>query len=102
MSARGLIACRKTKYGVPHAVGCRILGVSQSWFCKWRDHAPTIRRRRRADLDAAITAAFEASGGIYGSPRIARDLHERGRRVSVEHSRGADGGARPGGSGAAH
>ncbi|MEV4010708.1 IS3 family transposase [Nonomuraea angiospora] len=37
----------------------------------------------REDLDAAITAGFEASGATYGSPRITRDLHEHGWRVSV-------------------
>ncbi|WP_031169912.1 IS3 family transposase, partial [Streptosporangium roseum] len=83
MSVAAFIASQKTEHGVPHAVACRILEVSQSWFYKWRDHRPGPRRQRREDLDAAITAAFEASGATYGSPRITRDLHERGWRVSA-------------------
>lgn len=76
------ISSQKTDYGVPHALTCRALSVSQSWYYKWRDRAPTARQQRRADLDAAIEARFTASGGTYGSPRITRDLHEAGWRVS--------------------
>ncbi|GHE26078.1 transposase [Streptosporangium violaceochromogenes] len=83
MSVAAFIASQKTEHDVPHATACRILGVSQSWFYKWRDRAPGVRRRRRDELDAAITAAFEASGGTYGSPRITRDLREHGWQVSV-------------------
>ncbi|MFD8533121.1 IS3 family transposase [Streptosporangium canum] len=83
MSVAAFIASQKTEHGVPHAVACRILEVSQSWFYKWRDHRPGPRRQRREDLDAAIAAAFEASGATYGSPRITRDLHEHGWRVSA-------------------
>ncbi|GAA2702551.1 hypothetical protein GCM10010412_100670 [Nonomuraea recticatena] len=76
------ISSQKTDYGVPHALTCRALGVSQFWYYKWRDRAPTARQQRRADLDAVIEARFIASGGTYGSPRITRDLHEAGWRVS--------------------
>ncbi|WP_239321361.1 IS3 family transposase, partial [Planomonospora parontospora] len=62
------------------------MGVSQSWFYKWKDRiggaAPTGREQRRARLDAGIGRLFAASGGTYGSPRITRDLHELGWRVS--------------------
>jgi transposase InsO family protein len=58
------------------------LGVSQSWYYKWRDRAPTARQQRRKDLDAEIEAKFTASDGTYGSPRITRDLHEQGWRIS--------------------
>lgn len=64
--------------GKSTASAAKDLGVSQSWFHEWRDRAPTVQRRRRADLDAAVTTGFDA----YGSPRIARDLNEHGRRVS--------------------
>jgi len=53
-----------------------------SWFYKWHDRAPTERAKRRERLDAAVAAAFRASGGTYGSPRIHPDLTERGWRVS--------------------
>ncbi|MDP9842333.1 transposase InsO family protein [Streptosporangium lutulentum] len=76
------ISSQKTEHDVPHAVTCRALGVSQSWYYKWRDRAPTARQQRRKDLDAEIAAKFTASGGTYGSPRITRDLHEQGWRIS--------------------
>jgi hypothetical protein len=27
------------QHGIPHAVSCRALGVSQAWFHKWHQHA---------------------------------------------------------------
>ncbi|GAA3077380.1 hypothetical protein GCM10017600_07830 [Streptosporangium carneum] len=83
VSVAAFIASQKTEHGVPHATACRILGVSQSWFYKWRDRAPGDRQRWREELDAAITAAFEDSGRTYGSPRITHDLREHGWQVSV-------------------
>ncbi|GAT69511.1 integrase [Planomonospora sphaerica] len=83
MSVAAFIRSQKTGYGISHVVSCRALGVSQSWFYKWKDRAPTSREQRRADLDAVIEKRFAASGGTYGSPRITRDLREDGWRVSV-------------------
>ena len=39
-------------------------------FSKWRDRPPTPAARRRAAVDAAVRASFDASGGTYGSPRV--------------------------------
>jgi putative transposase len=64
-------------------VTCRALGLSESWFYKWRDRPPTGRDRRRAELADAIRAVFDASGGTYGSPRVALDLWAAGWQVSV-------------------
>ncbi|MBP2706930.1 IS3 family transposase [Microbispora sp. RL4-1S] len=83
MSVAAFIASQKTEHDVPHVLTCRVLGVSQAWFYKWRDRAPTARRQRQDRLDEAIAARFTASAGTYGSPRIARDLHQDGWRVSV-------------------
>jgi transposase InsO family protein len=58
------------------------LGVSQSWFYKWRDRPPTARQKRRSTLAAAVRQVFDASGGTYGSPRIADELRDRGWQVS--------------------
>ena len=69
-----LIAANRTHLGVPHAASCRLLGVSESWFYKWRARAPTLRELRRRDLDRAVLAAFVASDGTYGSPRAAEEL----------------------------
>ncbi|MEV5743482.1 IS3 family transposase [Microbispora rosea] len=60
--------------------------MSQSWFYKWKNRidveVPTAREQRRNDLDAEIIRLFGASGRTYGSPRITRDLHQAGWRVS--------------------
>ncbi len=85
MSVVSFIASQRTDYRVPHAVCCRLLGVSESWFYKWQHRPPTARQQRRAELDAAVKAAFDDSGGTpgtYGSPRVWEDLIADGWQVS--------------------
>jgi len=86
MSVASFVASQRTEHGVPHAFCCRVLGPSESWFYKWRDRPPTLRATRRAELDAAVKASFDDSGGnpgTYGSPRVWEDLIEAGWKVSV-------------------
>jgi putative transposase len=86
LSVATFIAAQRTEHRVPHAKCCRWLGVSESWFYKWHDREPTARQRRRAELDAAVKAFFDDSGGTpgtYGSPRVFEDLVEAGWRVSL-------------------
>lgn len=83
MTVAGFISSQRTDHAVPHAVTCRALGLSESWFYKWHNRQPTGRDRRRADLADAIRAVFDASGGTYGSPRVALELWAAGWRVSV-------------------
>ncbi len=82
MSVAGFIASQRTEHSVPHAVACRALGVSESWFCKWRDRPPTRRDDQRVRLTAAVQKVFDDSGGTYGSPRIGIELRESGWQVS--------------------
>jgi putative transposase len=85
MTVASFIASQRTDHGVPHAVSCRALDVPESTFYKWRDRPPTPRQARRAELDAAVKASFDDSGGspgTYGSPRVWEDLVEAGWRVS--------------------
>lgn len=82
MSLAAFIASQRTDHRVPHTVACRALGVSESWFYKWKDRPPSTRQQRRAELDAAVKARFDASKGRYGSPRVWEDLVEDGWRVS--------------------
>jgi putative transposase len=77
------IQCQRTMFGIPHAIACRALEVSQSWFYKWINRAPTARQQRRSRLDEEIRRLFTVSGGTYGSPRITDDLHDAGWKVSV-------------------
>ncbi|MEQ4306316.1 IS3 family transposase [Plantactinospora sp. B6F1] len=83
MTVARFVAAQRTEHAVPHAVTCRALGLSEAWFYKWRDRRPTARQTRRDALDEAIRAAFDASGGTYGSPRVTQDLHADGWQVSV-------------------
>ena len=82
MSVSAHIAAQRTDHGVPHAVACRALGVAESTFYKWLNRPPTPAERRRAGLDAAVKACFDASGGTYGSPRVRAQLRRDGPAVS--------------------
>jgi transposase InsO family protein len=76
------IASQREAHGIPHAVSCRALGVSQSWFYKWKDRGLPPRAARRARLKAEIARLFAGRGGKDGSPRITAALREAGWRVS--------------------
>jgi transposase InsO family protein len=85
MTVASFIAAQRAEDRVPHAVSCRALAVSESTFYKWHNRPPTPRQARRAELDAAVKASFDESGGTpgtYGSPRVWEDLVEAGWRVS--------------------
>jgi transposase InsO family protein len=82
VSLAAFIADQRTSHGVPYALACRALCVSQSWFYKWHDRAPTATDQRRTELDAAVAEAFEASHGLHGSPRIHADLRAGRWQVS--------------------
>ncbi|MFI6744544.1 IS3 family transposase [Nonomuraea sp. NPDC050451] len=76
------IESQRAEFGVPHKICFRALGVSPSWFYKWKNRRPTARQERRAHLDEEIRRHFAASGGTYGSPRITQDLRAEGWKLS--------------------
>lgn len=85
MTLAGFIASQRTDHGVPHAVACRALEVSESWLYKWlnRDHPPpSLARRQR--LDGLVKAAFDDSKGTYGSPRVHAELVAAGETVNIK------------------
>jgi putative transposase len=82
VSVASFVAAQRTEHGVPHALTCRALELSESWFYKWRDRPLTLRQVRRRALDAEVRRSFEESDGDYGSPRVRADLHQWGWRVS--------------------
>ena len=84
MSVVSHIAAQRTNHGVPHAVSCRLLGVSESWFYKWRSRRPTATEQRRAELDIKVRIVFETSNRTYGSPRVCAQLRSDGERVSAK------------------
>jgi hypothetical protein len=69
MSVAAFISSQRTMHGVPHAVTCRALGVSQSWFYKWHGRQPSPRQQRRQELADAIRAV-ETSKNPSPSPRV--------------------------------
>jgi putative transposase len=77
-----LIAAQRDEHQIPHAVACRALGVSRSWFCKWKTVRLPPRAQRRELLAAEVKRLFGLHGGRYGSPRITADLRDAGWRVS--------------------
>ena len=78
----GFIAAQRVAHGVPHAVSCRALGVSRSWFYKWRDGVLPPRAVRRERLKAEVARLFAQREGRDGSPRVTAALREDGWRVS--------------------
>jgi putative transposase len=82
VSVAQFIACQRTEHGVPHALTCRALGVSQSWYYKWHDRPATAGQQRRQRLTEAIRRIFETSGRTYGSPRVGDELREHRWQVS--------------------
>jgi len=76
------IASQRAGHGIPHAVSCRALGVSQSWFYKWKDGDRSPRHQRRERLKAEIARLFARRKGKDGSPRITAALRDAGWRVS--------------------
>jgi transposase InsO family protein len=77
-----LIAAQRAQNRIPHAVACRALGVSRSWFYKWKGGAPGPQEQRRDRLKSEVARLFALHGGKYGSPRITADLRDAGWRVS--------------------
>jgi transposase InsO family protein len=76
------ITAQRADHGIPYAVSCRALGVSEGWFYKWKDGDRSPRRARRERLKAEVSRLFEAHKGKRGSPMITADLHDAGWRVS--------------------
>jgi putative transposase len=82
VSLAGLIAAQRAEHGIPYAVSCRALGVSEAWFYKWRNGDRSPRHARRSELAALIADLFGKHRGSYGSPRITADLRDLGWQVS--------------------
>jgi putative transposase len=79
----GFIAAQRAQFGIPYAVSCRALGVSQAWLYKWLRGDTSLRRARRRALTTLVVALFGRHKGRYGSPRITDDLRVMGWQVGV-------------------
>ncbi len=67
--------------GFPVEVICGIAGVSTSAYYDWksyRDGIPTVAELEEERLVKEITEIHDESDGTYGSPRVTRELGNRG------------------------
>lgn len=64
------------------AVMCRLLDVSRSGFYEWLRNPLSDRAVEDQRLLGLIRAAYAASHGVYGAPRIFLDLREAGETGS--------------------
>lgn len=61
---------------------CRLLGVSRNSYYAWVHNPMSRRAKEDRRLRALIKDFYEASGRVYGSPRIHLDLRELGEIVN--------------------
>jgi hypothetical protein len=61
---------------------CRVLEVTPSGYYAWLKQRQSHRAAENARLLKLIRASFNASNGIYGSPRVFLDLREVGETCS--------------------
>jgi putative transposase len=59
---------------------CRVLRIQRSGYYAWKAKPKSDRTVADEALLGTIKQSFENSQGIYGSPRVHRDLHEEGIR----------------------
>jgi transposase InsO family protein len=62
----------------PIRLMCDVLQVSPSGYYAWRRRPHSAARRRWESLCDAVREVFESVRGIYGSPRVHRELLARG------------------------
>jgi transposase InsO family protein len=61
---------------------CKVLKASRSRFYEWRKGRVSKRESARQELLAEIKQIHKESRGNYGSPRILRELRNKGRKVN--------------------
>jgi len=57
---------------------CRVLRVHRSGYYAWLSRPESDRSKEDNRLLGQIRESYEASGGVYGSPRVFKDLRENG------------------------
>ncbi len=73
------IEAHRHEYGVNSM--CRVLRIARSGFYAWVHRPLSDRAREDNRLLGLIQDSWAGSGGIYGSPRVHRDLAEAGERL---------------------
>jgi putative transposase len=70
--------------GITHM--CRALNVSPSGYYAWRGRTPSAREMANRELLEKIEAVYHEHHGVYGSPRIHRELVD-GQGVACSENR---------------
>jgi putative transposase len=72
------------KYQGQHCVSvlCRMLQVSRSGYFDWQKRTPSRRALEEEQLLVSVRQEYNTSKGRYGSPRLHRELLEKGIRCS--------------------
>lgn len=79
-------AIRQSSEEFPVARQCAVLGVSESGYYAWRNRLPGQREQENTALKETIYTLWNASGRIYGAPRIHHALqHDEG--MCIGHNR---------------
>jgi transposase InsO family protein len=60
----------------------RILGVSRSGYCAWKNRTPSRQEQRKEQLKDKIFEIYHDSFQNYGSPKITRLLQQSGENIS--------------------
>ena len=75
------IKARRHEHKVTRLIAA--LDVSASGYYDWVDRPESQREKSNKSLTAKINVFHRASRGIYGSPRIYKDLEEHGEKMSI-------------------
>jgi len=67
---------RGDKFPVTHM--CKVLAVSSSGYYAWRQRPPSAREMANQELYNQIETVYNDNHGVYGSPRIYRELKDQG------------------------
>jgi putative transposase len=73
-----------SEYAHEHSIAlmCKVLRVSRSGYYRFRGHVPSSREKANVRLLQEIRTVHAKSRGIYGSPRVHRQLIKQGHRCS--------------------
>ena len=58
------------------------LGVSSSGYYSWKKRKPSGREKRKAEIKEEIKGIYIGSKKIYGSPKITKELRNKGYGIS--------------------
>lgn len=61
---------------------CEVLGVSKSGFYEWKKRGKSKQKLQKEKLTAEIKKTYMESRNIYGSPKITKELNNKGISVS--------------------